>query len=305
MSALLDDIIGLAIDGNQPLPDLLRKCLLLGHELKNERLKEWANQELTGYKTGRGLPEYRIIPAQARGSFIGPFHAQFPSHIIPPAVLEAGHRGWAERVYLLQAVSAFADILKDNSSTQKSLVFHWPPYMVAYYQDKIMPDFICHSAWQSIPPSALAELLDSVRNRTLNMALGIKEELGTSFADLSRIKSGEAATKIQSIVIQNTGGSTNVAFAHASLDASGQTVVAVRDKQALDAVLRKSGLEKVDLDNLTEAMEIDGTEPGSRVGEWIKSNASKVLTGGVKIGTKIGTEILTALIKQHYGLNQP
>jgi hypothetical protein len=30
------------LDGKRCLPDILRKCLLLGHELKNERLKEWA-----------------------------------------------------------------------------------------------------------------------------------------------------------------------------------------------------------------------------------------------------------------------
>jgi len=76
MSALLDDIINLAIDGKQPLPDILRKCLLLGHELKNERLKTWAKQELDGYKSGKDVPEYRIVPAQAKGNFIGPFHSQ-------------------------------------------------------------------------------------------------------------------------------------------------------------------------------------------------------------------------------------
>jgi len=78
MSALLDDIINLAVDGKQPLPDILRKCLLLGHELKNDLLKAWANQELNGYKSGKDIPEYRIIPSQARGSFIGPFQSQSP-----------------------------------------------------------------------------------------------------------------------------------------------------------------------------------------------------------------------------------
>ena len=48
--------------------------------------------------------------------------------------------------------------------------------------------------------------------RTLKMALEIKDELGTSYADLRQIKSKEAATKIQNIIFQNTGGSTNVAF---------------------------------------------------------------------------------------------
>jgi len=59
MSALLDDIITLAEDDRNSLPNLLRKCLRLASELKNERLKTWANQELDGYdtKTGDELPK--------------------------------------------------------------------------------------------------------------------------------------------------------------------------------------------------------------------------------------------------------
>src|SRR5438067_1878625 len=65
MSSLLDDIINLAIDGKQPLPDILRRCLLLGHDLKNERLRAWANQELNGYDSTNGLPDYRVVLAGA------------------------------------------------------------------------------------------------------------------------------------------------------------------------------------------------------------------------------------------------
>src|SRR5580692_1192912 len=127
MSALLDDIISLAVDGKQPLPDILRKCLLLGHELKNEQLKDWANQELNGYKSGKNVPEYRIIPALARGNFIGPFHAQFNGHLIPSVVLEKEHREFAERAYLVQSVSAYADVLKEKDSKPLTgpLVLEW------------------------------------------------------------------------------------------------------------------------------------------------------------------------------------
>jgi len=78
MSALLDQIIQLAEDSKQPVPDLLRKCLRLGHELKNERLKTWATLELNGYASGRDVPNYRILSANAYGNFIGPLYAQYP-----------------------------------------------------------------------------------------------------------------------------------------------------------------------------------------------------------------------------------
>jgi hypothetical protein len=304
MSALLDDIIHLAINGGQPLPDILRKCLLLGHELKNQQLKDWANQELNGYKSGKDVPEYRIIPALARGNFLGRFNAQYNRHIIPSIVLEEKHRDFAEQVYLTQSVTAYADILR---ATEKSpggcFTFNWDPNMVGYYQAKLLDGFICHAAWQEVPLSALAEMLDIIRNRTLNMALQIKDELGTSYTDLRRIEPQEAK-KVDSIIIQTTGGYTNVAFGQGVVDApgQGQTVIAVGDRRALDKVLTAAGLEKDDLDSLTQAMDADGERPGRRVGQWVKENGSKVLSGGVKVGTKIGTELLTAWIRHHYGI---
>ena len=88
------------------------------------------------------------------------------------------------------------------------------------------------------------------------------------------------------------------------MDASGQgqTVIAVGDREELNAVLRQAGLDNRDLDSLTEAIRIDGEKPGNEVGEWVKDKGAKVLSGDIKVGTKIGSEILTAWIKQHYGL---
>jgi len=163
--------------------------------------------------------------------------------------------------------------------------------------------FICHAAWQEVPTSAVAEMLDTIRNRTLSMALQIKDELGTSYTTLSNIELGETATKIQSIIFQNTGGNTTLAFGQANVDASQhQAVIAVGDWPALDKALTGAGLEKQDLGTLSDAIKADGDKPGSKVNEWIRKNASKVLSGGVKVGTHIGQEILTAWIKAHYGI---
>jgi hypothetical protein len=305
MSALLDDIINLAIDGKNPLANILRKTLLLGHELKNDQLKAWANQELNGYKSGRDVPEYRILSAHARGNFIGPFYAQYNGHIIPPAALEKNHKEFAEKVYLIQSVSALEESVSGDPKENTTMVFHWPANLVVYYQEKLMQNgFICHSAWQEIPTNALVGVLDTVRNRTLNMALQLKDELGTSYTDLRKIESRETQANIQNIIIQNTGGNTNVAFGQSTLDASGQsqTVIAVGDRKALDAVLTRAGLGESELDALTEALAHDGAKPGSKVTNWIKENAGRVLSGGVQVGSKIGQEILTAWIKAHCGL---
>jgi hypothetical protein len=61
MPALLDEIIEAATDGEQPLTDVLRKCLRLGHALKSERLKSWASQELNGYSDGETVDSVREL----------------------------------------------------------------------------------------------------------------------------------------------------------------------------------------------------------------------------------------------------
>lgn len=66
---LLEKIIELATDTDKPLSVLLRNCVVLGHELKNDSLKTWANQELNGYTDPQKVPEYRVLYAGATGIF--------------------------------------------------------------------------------------------------------------------------------------------------------------------------------------------------------------------------------------------
>jgi hypothetical protein len=302
MSTLLDDIIRLAQDDTQSLPNLLRKCLILASELKNDRLKAWANQELDGYEGPRDeqVPTYRRVHANAFGSFAGSFNAWTNKHIIIPAVMEDKHKHWAEKVHIIQSVSSLDDLAKTDNK-QGVLASHWPPNMVAYYSDKLWPGWICHDAWQEIPKSVLVQVLDSVRNITLRMALEIKDELGTSYADLSRIKP-EEIERVKGVVINNLGG--NVALG--DLDASGSTTIIAGDRKTLDAVLTKAGMDKEDLNELSEAILVDGgTKPGNKVTEWIQSKAGKVVVAGVKATASIGQQLLTEWLMQHSGLKKP
>jgi hypothetical protein len=214
--------------------------------------------------------------------------------------LDKEHRSFAEEVYLTQAVSAYEDVARKSEG---EIQFPWPANMVIYYQKRFFQGrFALISAWQELPKNALIEMLDTIRNRTLKMALEIKDELGTSYADLRKIESSEA--KIQSIIFQNTGGNTNVAFGQASVDASTHTQnIMVGDKQALKSVLSNAGLENADLQKLDEAIQADGDKKlGARMGTWIKEHAAKVVVGGVKIGAKIGQDVLTEWLMQYCGL---
>jgi hypothetical protein len=301
LSALLDDIIRLAQDDKESLPNLLRKCLILASELRDSRLKAWANQELDGYEVQRHeeVPTYRRVHADAFGSFAGPFNSWSNKHIVIPAVMDEKHRHWAETVHVIQSVSSLDDLVKTHN-TQGVLTANWPPNMVAYYQTRLWEGWVCHAAWQEVPKNTLVQVLDSVRNITLRMALEMKSELGTSYANLNLIKPDEIE-RVKSVVVNNLGG--NVAVGN--LDASGSTVIIAGDRKVLDAALTKAGLDKADLNELSDAIQVDGaSKPGNKVREWIQSKAGKVVTGGVKVGVSVGQQLLTEWLKIHYGLTK-
>jgi hypothetical protein len=127
-------------------------------------------------------------------------------------------------------------------TNEAGLMAHWPPNMVAYYQTRLWQGWVCHDAWQEIGKATLVSVLDSVRNITLRMALEIKDELGTSYADLNRIKP-EEAERVKSVVINNLGG--NVALG--DVDASGQTIIIAGDRKSLDTSLTRAGMNQTDL----------------------------------------------------------
>ncbi len=77
MPSLLKEIRDAAVDANVPIANVLRKCAVLGAKLKNNELRDWALQELNGYKDGNDLPEYRKVMAPLTGDFAGPFQSGY------------------------------------------------------------------------------------------------------------------------------------------------------------------------------------------------------------------------------------
>jgi hypothetical protein len=303
---LLDDIITLATDDKQSITVLLRKCVVLAHQLKNERLKVWANKELNGYDPDDELPPYRTMVTIAKGNFSGFGGSQIRNREIPAAVLEERHQKGAMETPLIHAVGTYEPLSKGEGYVQSP----WDPNLVLYYQQRIpIQGFVLVSAWQDIPTNAIAGMLDSIRTRVLNAALEIKTEVGESDADLTRVMpdSQEAKKVDQSIVNNIFGGNVYVASGHASMHATTnqqQQNIVVGDWEQLKKVLQGSGLADSEVEELSEAVKQDGGTMGSGVKGWISKNGMKVLSGGVKIGAAVGQSVLTAYLKQHFGLDQ-
>jgi AbiTii len=303
---LLDEIVEFATDNQKSISVLLRKCLILAHRLGNDRLANWATSELNGYAAEQGLPDYRAIQAGALGHLSGPFGSGVRNMPIAAAFLKDQHRHFATEVQLRQPISAYEDMVKEPVS---SFVIKWPADLVLFYQNIIVTENGCHlvDAWQHIGKSALVQVIDAVRNRTLAMALDLQHTVGFRDEELVNAK-GNDAERIEQSVVNNIYGGTNVvSFGESQVTATvtqGQTFrITQGDTKALHRALRNSGLSQHELDALAVAMEEDGKQHiGDRVRSWIGAAASKVLSSGVQVGSQVGAAILTEWLKRYYGL---
>jgi hypothetical protein len=295
---LLDKIIELATNTDKPLSVLLRQCVVLGHELKNDSIKNWANQELSGYTDPTKVPQYRIVNAGAKGTFRAGY--AFPSIIrpIPTGSMEENHRWAADTVYLVEPVSSYESNLK--AAKGHSLHYQWTADMVVYYQDRFMPGHALTMAWQEVPWGAIAGLLDTLRTRVLNVALDIKAEIGESDADLKTVAtSSEKAEKINHIVINHIYGGTVYIADQQIINTQN---IAVGNWQDLRNALLVAGIQERDIGELSQAIEQDNKTFGTRVKSWIATNATKVLDKGLQVGASVGTTVLTEYMKRHFGL---
>ncbi len=297
---LLDKIIELATDTQQPLSVLLRQCILLGYELKNESLKTWANQELKGYADPKKVPEYRIVHAGAVGVFTAGYLFPSITRPIPVGGMEKQHRWAAETIRLWEPVSSYESCLKSHQG--HALTYEWMADMVVYYQERFIPGHALASAWQEVPFSAIDGMLDTIRTRVLNMALEIREEIGESDAELKKVKADSvAADKVNHIVINNIYGGTVFMGGSGTQTVNVQNI-AVGNWEDLKKALTAVGIAENDVDELSTAIHEDGKTMGQRVKGWIARNAAKVFDHGLQLSTSVGTTVLTEYVKRHLGM---
>jgi len=298
---LLDKIIELATDSSQSLSVLLRQCVVLGHELKNDSLKAWANQELNGYAEPEKVPEYRIVHAGATGRFRAGYMFPEITRPLPASVLEERHRRFAQIVYLAQPVSSYENNLKTTQGKPDArFVYQWNADMVAYYQSDFIEGHSLHMAYQEVPLGVVAGLLDTIRTRVLNMALDIKTEIGESDADLKKVSpNSKEAEKVNHIVINHIYGGTVYMADQQTINTQN---IAVGNWQDLRRALLAVGIHEGDIGELSHAIEQDDKTFGTRVKDWIGRNATKVFDKGLQVGTSVGTTVLTEYLKRHFGM---
>ena len=294
---LVDEIIEMASDGKRSLADALRKCLILAFDLKNEKLKEWVERELNGFKD-EDVPDYRKVMLHSTGNFTGPMGAWLPQRPLPIGVIDKKHRNMLTSK-LVQPIAAYEMPAQKNGEAR----INWPPDLIAHYQAKFIDGFALSQAWQEVPSSLMIGLCDEVRNRLLRFALEIREELG----NVDDKPSAVPAEKVEAAVVNYIYGGMNViGGAVKDFRQIGNVLVSRGDFNGLKSALKTLEVPDAEIALLKQAIDADSVNTkeglGQRTKQWLQNIGSKLGHAGIKIGTSVAQEVVKEWLFQYYGL---
>lgn len=172
--SLLRDIQNSAVDANEPIGSLLRKCKILAARLGNQEFKDWIEHELNGFSDKSNFPRYRIMSVHCKGNFSGGFGSAMKNAEIPKSCIPREFREGLFTVYISQPVSAIESLIKDSDSG--AVQEPWATDVTAHFGERIYQGMNCLEAWKVIPVNALVGTLDVIRNKVLNFVLEIESE---------------------------------------------------------------------------------------------------------------------------------
>lgn len=301
---LLRDIQNSAIDSNNSLSDLLRKCKVLAARLQNEELRKWVDAELDGYSSKDDLPPYRIVECIAKGHLGGAFGAEMRNITIPSFCLPEKSRDWAKCVYLTQPVSSLEELIKGGGD---SFQCEWPGELIAAVANNIYRGYSLYAAWMSIPRGAIVAILDTVRNRILSFALEIEKEApgaGEAPPNSKPIPDEKVSHVFNTYI---TGNVQNVATGSSNFTQRGQFTVLKGDFVSLSSFLKAQDVPEDDIISLQDAINEDAKKEktpgfGEKVSGWIGKMLSKAGTAAWNISTSSAGTLLAKAIAQYYGL---
>lgn len=294
---LLDDIITAITETDDKTSSIMRKCLVLSYRLKNSDLQSWVSKELNGYDSGDPtLPEYRQVPTQAKGLFLGSFGNHINDQPIPPAALKKEHRHFAQNAKLIQPLAAY-EAIKPN----ENLSLPWPPNLTVLYQSAFFEGTMTlNRAWQEIPGSCFVSVIDTIRTRMLTFVLELKQQTSDEEVEVEALPVSTVQTLVQLTVI----GGNNV---FGDVEKFAAQTVQVGDMGSLNGTLAALGVNHKELAMLQQELAADRQDDpekdslGTRTLHWIGRNVEAVGKGAVKISADVAKTVITEAIKRFLG----
>jgi hypothetical protein len=273
--ALIEEIQKEAVDSNSDLGALLRKCKLLAARLGSRPLEDWLLWESNGYPDHVEVPSYRIWPLEVKGHFAGQFGSELRNAPIPIICLPEKMRASYTSYKCRPSIAAIQAQVEKFDSTQGDILYVNTGDLAVTLGTKVYRGQNCLQAWAELPVTNLIEVLNAVRNRILDFALGVWKEAPTAGEEIVNISpdiGSERVTQIFNTTVY--GGAANLVGS-----AANSPVSFTVSQEGLDNLRRLVDVFEKHLDvlttlrNLTEGAigRLIATAAQPTVWEWVKS----------------------------------
>jgi hypothetical protein len=208
-----------------------------------------------------------------------------------------GHDGVSDA-----GVAAYEETIRNNDSIGHA----WPAQIVAIYQRSFIQNATLIRASQRIPKSSLAGVLDTVRNKLLEFALELCEEIGEQEPTPQNPPPEKVEQQVTNIIY---GGNVVIGNVEGGVNQAGMQVIA-GDFKSLSAALTKIGIPEDHLPALKEALEADTKDGhvdkiGPKADGWIKSTVKAVGRTGLKVTEAVAAKVASTAILEYLSRGGP
>jgi len=286
---LLEEMIAAATKAETPLADLLRQCMVLAHRLELDEFKEWVKHELNGYKRIEDLPDYRVRPASAYGSFWNgaTFYRKHPISI---NMVPDEYQHLFRNFEMPESIGAIEQTMIPKGDPSP-LMGRWTSTQVKVIGPQlkgIHDKYQLQDAWIEVSASFPYEILEAVRNRVIEFVLGVQQVFGT----IDKIEEDtvkQSSDKIQHVYNITIKGDNKGTVAGIQQDVT-NTIINIEsgDTASLFSYLEGLGIGAKDLQELEAAIEEDWAAPdsdpkslGKRVKGWFGNLSTNVASGAI------------------------
>lgn len=312
MPTLLQQIIEEASSDETSVATLLRKVKVVAARLHTVALDKWVEHELIGYSDEIELPSYRAKHhVEVRGQFGGMLGSGVENGLIPEGMFPEGYRNGP--LFTVAYREPISHIERFAASKENVLKGVWPADAVVRVnmllqngEVELYPDMFLQSAHYLIPVTRFIGIVDAVRTRVLDLALGL-EPIAPNAGEPGAASPSESA--VAGVVLQVLGGSPNITFGDGPVIQSVENIV-LGDRDALRAALRDLGVQPARIAELDQAIDADaaagegapGKGIGPRVQQWLRQAAISAPAAAAKGAAGAAGGLVAKAIAAHYGL---
>jgi hypothetical protein len=204
---LLTEIERGALDDKVSLAATLRTCITLGAQTRNAELRDWASQELDGYRNDNDIPEYRIIYAPLLIDAVTFTHKIRGQQISAMDLPDFAQDHISEKLRLAQGVGDLQALVRNAENAGKTAVKLVPPGTAELlklwnHQMQTSGQTIMALYWD-VNTARIDGVLDRIRTTLVRLV----SEMRATMPDNFSLPSSEQAAQAVNVVLH--GGKRN------------------------------------------------------------------------------------------------